>query len=124
MGRLSGPGRQLRYTVTHHGHSTYTNLATGRTFTLAWNYVDQDQRVADNGDGTVSIFGHSPGSERVRGPDGKLLDVKAGLTKWMVVVDRGGTPTDASDDTFISITFLSGPDVYADFCDDFRALTG
>jgi hypothetical protein len=124
VGRLAGPGRQLRYTVTHHGQATYTNLATGRKFTFAWSYVDQDKRVTDNGDGTLSILGRSPGSERVKGPDGKLLDVKAGLFTWVVVLDHGGTPTDPSDDTFVSITFLSGPDVYTDLCDDFRRLTG
>ena len=66
--------------MTHHGEATYTNLATGRKFTLAWTYIDQDKRVTYNRDGTLSILGNSPGSERVRGPDGKLLDVKAGLS--------------------------------------------
>jgi|tagenome__1003787_1003787.scaffolds.fasta_scaffold19997170_2 hypothetical protein len=124
VGRLAGRGRQLRYTVTHHGQATYTNLASGRKFTFAWNYLDQDKRVTDNGDGTLSILGMSPGSERVKGPDGKLLDVKAGLFRWVVVLDHGGTPTDPIDDEFVSITFLSGPDVYTELCDDFRRLTG
>jgi hypothetical protein len=123
VGRFAGRGRQLRYTVTHHGAATYTNLDTGRAFTFAWNYIDQDKRVTDNGDGTLSILGNSPGSERVKGPDGKLLDVKAGLFRWVVVLEDEGTPTDPSDDTFVSITFLSGPDVYTELCDDFRALT-
>lgn len=124
IGHLSGRGRELRYTVDHHGDATYTNVATGRGFTFSWNYLDQDKRVTDNGDGTLSIFGNSPGSEQVRGPDGKLLDVKAGLFRWVIVLDDGGTPSDPSDDTFVSITFLSGPDIYSGLCDDFRALTG
>ncbi len=124
VGRVAGRGRHLLYTVTHHGRAAYTNLATGRQFTLAWNYLDQDKRVTDKGDGALSITGMSPGSERVRGPDGKPLDVKAGLFRWVLVLDHGGTPTDRGDDTFVSITYLSGPDVYADFCDDFRSLTG
>lgn len=123
VGRIAGRDHALRYTVRFHGEATITNLATGRAFILAWNYIDQETRVTDNGDGTLSILGHSAGSESVRGPEGQLLDIKAGLTKWIVTVDHGGTPTDASDDTFISIEFLSGPR-YEEFCEDFSALTG
>jgi hypothetical protein len=123
VGRIAGPDRALRYTVRVRGRATITNIATGRAFAVAWNFIDQDMRVTDNGDGTLSILGHSPGSERVRGPDGKLVDVKAGLTRWIVLLDHGGTPTDGSDDTFLGIEFLSGPR-YEEFCADFSALTG
>jgi hypothetical protein len=121
-GRVVGNGT-LRYTVTHHGESTWTNLATGRAFTFIWNYLDQDLRVTDNGDGTLTIFGHSPGSERTYGPDGKLLDNKSGLFTWLTTIDYGGTLLDPSDDVFLGIKFLSGPAVYGNLCKDFRALT-
>ena len=58
-GRVVG-NRTLRYTVTHHGSSTWTNLSTGRAFTFIWNYIDQDVRVTNNGDGTLTIFGQAP----------------------------------------------------------------
>ena len=121
-GRVVG-NRTLRYTETHHGESTWTNLATGRAFTFIWNYIDQDLRVTDNGDGTLTILGHSPGAERTYGPDGQLLDNKPGLFRWLTTIDYGGTLTDPSDDVFLGITFLSGPAVYGNFCEDFRALT-
>ena len=114
-GRVVGNGT-LRYTVTHHGQSSWTNLVTGRAFTLVWNYLDQDLRVTVNGDGTLTILGHSPG-------DGQLLDNKPGLFTWLTRIDYGGTLADPSDDVFLGTTFLSGPAVYGGFCEDFRALT-
>jgi hypothetical protein len=121
-GRVVGNGT-LRYTVTHHGEATWTNVATGRAFRFVWNYLDQDLRVTDNGDGTLTIYGHSPGAERTYGPDGQLLDNKPGLFTWLITIEDGGTPTDPSDDIFLGITFLSGPAVYGNLCEDFRALT-
>ena len=122
VGRVKGRDRDVVYTVRFHGEATITNLATGRAFYLEWDYIDQEARVTYNGDGTNSVFGNSAGSERTRGPDGQLLDTKSGLTKWMVLLDDGGTPRDPSDDEFIDITFFSGPR-YEAFCDDFIALT-
>jgi hypothetical protein len=129
VGRIAGRERAVHYTVTAHGDATITNLATGKAFTLTWEDQSQDMRVLDNGDGTLSLFGNSGGAERTRGPDGQLLNVKRGLTQWMVLIDHGGTPTDPSDDEFISLTFLGGPGPhetpsYPEFCDAFRALTG
>src|SRR5215217_6030927 len=56
VGRPTGADRLPRYTQTHHGGSTITNLATGRAFTFAWNYDNQEVKVTDNGDGTISIL--------------------------------------------------------------------
>ena len=73
VGRPAGKERFLRYTVSHHGGGTITNLATGRAFTFVWNYLEQDIKVTDNGDGTVSILSQVPGPEKIYGPDGQLV---------------------------------------------------
>lgn len=99
---------QLRYTVTHHGSSIWTNTATGRSFTFVWNYLDEDMRVTVHKNGTMSVLGRTGGSERIYGPDHELLDVHSGLTTWIVIIDYHGTLLDPRDDEFVRIRFLTG----------------
>ena len=68
VARPTGKERFLRYTVSHHGGGTITNLATGRAFTFGWNYLEQDLQVTDNGDGTVSILSRYRGLRRSMAP--------------------------------------------------------
>ena len=60
VGRPAGKEQFLRYTASHHGGVTITNLGTGRVFTFVWNYLEQDIKVTDNGDGTVSVLSQLP----------------------------------------------------------------
>ena len=126
--RQTGPDRLPRYTVSHHGGATSTNLATGKAFTITWNYLEQDVRVRDNGDGTVTILAQVPGPETIYGPDGQRLFVSGGTMRIELIVDLAGTPADTSDDVVIDEEFLSGhggqPQPPFNFCESFRTLTG
>ena len=128
VGRTTGADRLPRYTQTHHGGTTITNLATGRAFTVTWNYNNQEVKVTDNGDGTISILTQVPGPERTYGPDGTLLFTSGGTFRYLTILDHGGTPSDPTDDTFVSDEVVSSnggkrqPDF--DFCEQFRTLTG
>jgi hypothetical protein len=128
-GRPAGKERFLRYTVSHHRGGTITNLATGRAFTFVWNYLEQDLKVTDNGDGTVSILSQVPGPETIYGPDGQLLLTSGGTMQLLAVIDFAGTPLDPSDDQFVSQELVSsngGKPQRGDFnhCDSFHTLTG
>ena len=52
------------FTGTVHGWSSWTNTANGETLTQVYNFVDKDQKVVDNGDGTLTIPVLSAGGER------------------------------------------------------------
>jgi hypothetical protein len=129
VARTTGPDGTLRYTQSHHGGATTTNLATGKAFTVTWNYTVQDVRVTVNGDGTMSILSQFPGPEKTYGPDGQLLNTSGGTYRELVIIDYGGTLADPSDDTFVSAEVVSEhggkpqPDSSTPFCDLFRELT-
>jgi hypothetical protein len=114
--------------MSHHGGGTIINLATGISFSVDWNYLNQDVRVTDNGDGTLSVLHQIPGPERWFGPDGNLLFTSGGTMRLEAVFDHAGTPSDPSDDTFISEEFVSEaggrPQPNFDLCAAFRTLTG
>lgn len=80
VGPTTGADRLPRYTEAHHGGSSITNLATGRAFTVTWNYNNQEVKVTDNGDGTISILTQVPGPEKTYGPDGKLVFTSGGTS--------------------------------------------
>ena len=124
VGRESGPNRLGRYTVTNHGYETFTNLATGKVVTAYFDYVIQDVRLTDNGDGTITILYQTPGPERYFGPDGKVVLIDSRPQWWEVVIDLGN-PSDPSDDTVISEELVRdvAAHVNEDFCGAIRAAT-
>jgi len=128
VGPPAGADRLARDTQTHHGGSTITNLATGRAFTFTWNHDNQEVRVTDNGDGTISILTQVPGPEMTYGPDGELLFTNGGTFRLLTTLDHGGTPSDPTDDTFVSEEVVSShggkPQPDLDCCEQFRTLTG
>lgn len=125
--RSTGPDRLPRFTATHHGGITITNIATGKPFTITWNYALPDVRVTDNGDGTFTVVYQIPGPESIYGPDGQLLHVSGGTIRFEAIIDHAGTPGDPSDDVFISETVISSvggrPQEPFDYCAAFRTLT-
>ena len=121
----------LAYAIEHfHGIVTRTNLANGKTLRETFNNVIKDQEVTDNGDGTLTIRVMATGSNKIFGPDGKLLINDPGQIQFEILIDHGGTPTDPSDDEFIRdlgvVRLSTGRNDFEglDFCEFVRATIG
>jgi hypothetical protein len=79
----------------------YTNLANDKSVTAVLIGNDKDLRVTDNGDGTLTVLVLATGNAAVYGEDGKAIARNPGQTRFEILVDHGGTPTDPSDDEFL-----------------------
>ncbi len=73
-----------------HGEQTWTNVTTGATLTKAFNILDRDLEVTDNGDGTATVVTLATGGDRWYGPDGKLLFRNPGQVRLEFLVDANG----------------------------------
>ena len=78
-----------------------TNLANGNSVTSVATVRDKDQRVTDNGDGTLTILVLTTGNEVLYGENGKAIARNPGQVRFEILMDHGGTPTDPSDDEFL-----------------------
>ena len=129
---FNGHGKEglAYFTGSFHGWASWTNVANGKTMTQVWNYVDKDQQVTDNGDGTLTILIKNAGSSKVYGPDGKLALSDPGQIQFEILVDNGGTPADPSDDEFLEFLGVvkgsTGRNDLQDrfFCDDIQTFIG
>jgi hypothetical protein len=79
----------------------YTNLANDKSVTAVLIGNDKDLRVTDNGDGTLTVLVLATGNAVVYGEDGTAIARNPGQTRFEILVDHGGTPTDPSDDEFL-----------------------
>ena len=117
------------FSSTVRGTQSWTNLATDKSYSTVFNGVDKDQRVTDNGDGTLTILVLVTGNETWYGPDGNVLFRNPGQVRFELLVDHGGTPSDPSDDEFLEfLGVVKGStgrnDLEGrDFCDDLREFT-
>jgi hypothetical protein len=94
---------RLDYFVQHARRTeVYTNLANGRSVTALGIVTEKDMRVTDNGDGTLTILILATGNGVLYGEDGKAIARNPGQSRFEVLVDNGGTPTDPSDDEFLA----------------------
>jgi hypothetical protein len=100
--RQTGRDRLPKHTVSHHGDFTVTNLATGKAFVIGWHYLEQEDKVTQNGDGTYSVLYQVPGPETIYGPDGQRLHTCGGMFRLLLTADNAGTPDDLSDDFVIA----------------------
>jgi hypothetical protein len=80
----------------------YTNLANDKSVTAVLIGNDKDLRVTDNGDGTLTVLVLATGNAVVYGEDGTAIARNPGQTRFEILVDHGGTPTDPSDDEFLA----------------------
>jgi hypothetical protein len=80
---------------------TYTNVATGDFVTVIYAFRNVDLHVTDNGDGTQTILVQGSGNFNFYNEDGQLIGHDAGLSRFEVLFDDAGTPTDRSDDSFL-----------------------
>lgn len=119
-----GSDRLAYFKTTIHGTLSYTNLENGKALTVVDNYIDKDQKVTDNGDGTLTILILLTGSSKWYGLDGKLLFNEPGQVRIEILVDHAGTPSDPYDDEFLEfLGVVKGStgrnDTQGlDFCDD------
>lgn len=79
-----------------------TNVANGKSANSVANVIEKDQRVTDNGDGTLTILILATGNAVLYGADGKAIARNPGQLRVELLVDDGGTPTDPSDDELIA----------------------
>lgn len=88
----------------------------------------KDQRVTDNGDGTLTIQVLIAGLNFRYGPDGTRLSVDAGIFRFQFLVAHGGTPANPDDDEEIEGSFEILQDTAGradrDFCDDIHDTIG
>ena len=108
---------------------TYTNLENDKTLTHVFATRNADQRIVDNGDGTITITVKSTGRDFVYGPDGSRLFVDAGQFQFQIVVDYNGTPENPDDDEFVAdlgaVKQTGRNDTEGrDFCDDLVTILG
>lgn len=78
-----------------------TNLANDNFVTSSATIRDKDQRVTDNGDGTLTVLVLATGNSVLYGPDGKAIARNPGQIRYEILIDHGGTPSDPSDDEFL-----------------------
>ena len=89
--------------LLQHGTRTevITNLANGKFVRSVANVIEKDMRVTDNGDGTLTILDLSTGNAVVYGSNGKAIARNPGQTRFVLLIDDGGTPNDPDDDVTI-----------------------
>jgi hypothetical protein len=126
--KTQGPDGLVYFLESVHGTVSFTNLATGKSFTNVFNVVDKDLKVTDNGDGTLTILATTAGSIKNYGPDGNRLFVTSGQVRIEFLVDHGGTPTDPDDDVLLEervVRPFTGRDDTdgGAFCTDFHLFT-
>ena len=78
-----------------------TNLDNDNFVTSSATIRDKDQRVTDNGDGTLTVLVLATGNSVLYGPDGKAIARNPGQIRYELLIDHGGTPSDPSDDEFL-----------------------
>ncbi|KGN38915.1 hypothetical protein N801_19855 [Knoellia aerolata DSM 18566] len=85
--------------------SVYTNLDNGKSLTALARTRDADQRIVDNGDGTITVTVSAQRHESYHSSDGRLVAKKVSNQEVTVVLEHAGTLDDPSDDVFVSETW-------------------
>jgi hypothetical protein len=85
-----------------------TNVVNGKTVTLVNRANGKDLKLTDNGDGTLTAVTFGTGNTVLYGPDGKAIARNPGQSRFELLIDQRGTPTDPSDDELISIELVKG----------------
>jgi hypothetical protein len=111
------------------GTEAWTNLATGKSYTLLFTRTSRDMTVTDNGDGTLTIIVQGSGGDRWYDGDGQLVLRDPGMVRFEILIDHAGTPADPFDDEFVEFvgivkgsTGLNETDG-RDFCEDIALFT-
>ena len=63
--------------------------------------LDKDQRVTNNGDGTLTVLILATGNATVYDENGTAIARNPGQVRYKILLDHNGTPRDPSDDEFL-----------------------
>lgn len=96
-----GPDGLVYFGFNLKVNEVVTNLANDNFVTSSATIRDKDQRVTDNGDGTLTVLVLATGNATLYGPDGKAIARNPGQIRYELLIDHGGTPSDPSDDEFL-----------------------
>jgi hypothetical protein len=128
--RLVAQGRDglAYFGENQHGVESWTNVATGKSFGHRFAVSTRDTKVTDNGDGTLTIENQGQGSDTYFDDDGNTLFRDPGQTRFVFVVDHGGTPSDPDDDELLSFEVRRdstgrNDTEGRDFCEDLHTFT-
>ena len=106
----------------------WTNTVNGKAFTVTIAGQERDQKIIDNGDGTLTIEAAFTGIQKVYGPDGARLFMDTGITKVEILLDNNGTPANPFDDEFISFEVMANTGLSdtaeRGFCEDLATFIG
>ncbi len=106
MIRRIGPDGMAYFTVRFEGNVWWTNPATGKAVHLRANFIERDQRIVDNGDGTITLRYRGHINETDYLPDGSVAFRTHGVDTLVLVIDINGTPANPDDDEVLSENFL------------------
>ena len=67
-----------------------TNVETGNSVMSTATVRDKDQRVTDNGDGTLTVLVLATGNAVLYGPDGKAIARNPGQVRFEILIDSNG----------------------------------
>ena len=101
----------VRYT------DTFTNLRTGEFITVEAAYRGGAHRVINNGDGTLTVIVQNTDNSFYLDEAGEVIAHDAGLIRYELLFDHGGTPRDPSDDEVVAfVGVLKSTGRKGDFC--------
>ena len=129
VGLNRGPAGLFFGAAKFNGTVTWTNPLNGRNFREEYSGSDREQKVVDNGDGTLTAQVQFTGPSRYY-DNGRLAFIDTGMVRITVTFDNGGTPTDPTDDAqerqFVSLDKLTGlrQTDGRDFCADIVEFIG
>jgi hypothetical protein len=125
--RSRGPQGVVYFAERLERDAYNTNKATGLTVHVSQKFRPRDQRIVDNGDGTLTIHWQATFTQVDYAPDGSVAFRSAGRQTGLIVVNDGGTPSDPDDDEVITEEYsdLYGHDGRegTDFCEWYAAVT-
>ena len=108
-------------------HGTIREVLTfeGTSLTSHARVNEKDLRITDNGDGTVTVLILATGNAVLYGPNGKAIARNPGQTRFELVIDDGGTPTDPDDDEVLDFRVVKESTGRSDdFCEAALAAFG
>lgn len=128
VGLNRGPEGLFYGGAKFNGTITWTNPTNERNYRNEYSGSDRDQKVVDNGDGTLTSQVQFTGPNRYY-ENGRLAFIDTGMARITITFDNGGTPTDPTDDgeaQFVSLDRVTGlrQTDGRDFCADIVEFLG